>query len=247
MSRKEEPWDHPPKLTPADLEDVPRGRAVYCQLAHLPFEPAQPVRPEGVVGREHLKALLKDAGVDLVTIFNKDKAQAFLAVREGHFAVLAFRGTQGDKELRDVDGNFGRVPLPGGPGITVHGGFLQAFTSCREEIEAAVDDTVPATLGLYITGHSLGGALAQLASVALDRANLWGCYTFGSPRVGTSGFASLVKCPNYRIVNNWDLVPGLPLPWRRRYRHAGEARLLVPGTREAVVFDNWNAGFLGQQ
>ena len=83
---------------------------------------------------------------------------------------------------------------------------------------------VAATLGFYITGHSLGGALAQIAAAALDRDNLAACYTFGSPRVGTAGFDEQVKCPHYRVINNWDLIPGLPLAFFRGYRHNGESR-----------------------
>ena len=71
----------------------------------------------------------------------------------------------------------------------------------------------------YITGHSLGGALAQIASAALNRDNLAACYTFGSPPVGTAGLDEQVKCPHYRVINNWDLVPGLPLGFFRGYRH----------------------------
>jgi triacylglycerol lipase len=123
------------------------------------------------------------------------------------------------------------VPLPGVPGVTVHRGFLEAFECCREEIEAAVGAQVPSTLGLYITGHSLGGALAQIASAVLERDNLAACYTFGSPRVGTLGFDRQVKCPHYRIINDWDLVPGVPPPWFRGYCHTGDPRLLTPGTR----------------
>jgi predicted lipase len=56
------------------------------------------------------------------------------------------------------------------------------------------------------------------------------CYTFGSPRVGTGDFDRQVKCPHYRVINNWDLVPSVPLPWFRGYRHTGDPRLLTPGT-----------------
>ena len=142
-------------------------------------------------------------------VFNKDDAQAFLAVRDGHFAVLAFRGTETGQDWR-TNVNFKPVPLPGVPRVKVHRGFLEAFEHCRGEIEAAVDANVPPTLGLYIAGDFLGGALAQIASAVLERGNLAACYTFGSPKVGTVDFDRQVKCPHYRVVNNWDLIPGLP-------------------------------------
>jgi hypothetical protein len=184
---------------------------------------------EKQAGREELEAHLAAGGFRLVSVFNKDDAQAFLAVRDGQFAVLAFRGTISLQDWR-TNLNVRRVPLPGVPGVTVHCGFLEAFECCREEIEAAVNAHVPSTLGLYIAGHSLGGALAQIASAVLERDNLAACYTFGSPRVGTLGFDRQVKCPHYRIINNWDLVPGVPPPWFRGYYHTGDPRLLTPGT-----------------
>jgi triacylglycerol lipase len=125
--------------------------------------------------------------------------------------------------------------------VTVHCGFLEVFECCRKEIETAVGDNVPSTLGLYITGHSMGGALAQIASAVLERDNLAACYTFGSPRVGTGDFDRLVKCPHYRVTNNWDLVPGVPLPWFRGYRHTGDPRLLTPSTGEALRRDRYTS------
>ena len=173
----------------------------------------------------------------MVKVFNKD--QAFLAVREGYFAVLTFRGTEG-KELLDTDLNLRLVPLPGISGVMVHCGFLEVFSRCKTEIEAAVDESVPSTLRLYITGHSLGGALAQIAAAALNRDNLAACYTFGSPRVGTAGFDEQVKCPHYRVINNWDLVPGF---FFRSYRHNGDPRLLTPKRSFALRRDRY-ASFL---
>jgi triacylglycerol lipase len=194
----------------------------------------------GETGRNELKRRLEAGSFRLVQVFNKD--QAFLAVREGHFAVLAFRGTEG-KELLDTDLNLRLVPLPGISGVMVHCGFLEVFSRRKTEIEAAVNESVPSTLGLYITGHSLGGALAQIAAAALNRDNLAACYTFGSPRVGTAGFDEQVKCPHYRVINNWDLVPGLPLALFRGYRHNGDPRLLTPKTSFALRRDRY-ADFL---
>uniref|UniRef100_A0A915E9G2 Fungal lipase-like domain-containing protein n=1 Tax=Ditylenchus dipsaci TaxID=166011 RepID=A0A915E9G2_9BILA len=68
------------------------------------------------------------------------------------------------------------------------------------------------------TGHSLGGALASLASIrtVLDnfrRSDQIKLYTFGQPRVGCSSFAfkhdELVP-HSFRVVNRLDIVPHLP-------------------------------------
>ena len=248
----------PPGLSPTKSEAVPTWRAAYsdrtsalmalfCELARdtfvsnqVPADQAGAPTIAGAAGRSELKRRLEAGSFRLVQIFNKD--QAFLAVREGHFAILAFRGTKG-KELLDTDLNCRLVPLPGVSRVMVHCGFLEAFSRCKSEIEAAVNESVPSTLGLYITGHSLGGALAQIASAALNRDNLAACYTFGSPRVGTAGFDEKIKCPHYRVVNNWDLVPAFPLRFFRGYRHNGDPRLLTPKTSFALRRDRY-ASFL---
>jgi hypothetical protein len=206
--------------------------AVMSELAYLPFEngvtaaPGQP-RPEKKGGRGQLDRRL---GPDfkLVAVFNRDDTQAYLAV-SADFAVLAFRGTSSVKDwITNLHANL--VPLKGAPAdVLVHEGFLKAFTCCRDEIKTAVDRFVPPDLGLYITGHSLGGALAQIASAALERDNLAACYTYGSPRVGTSDFDRQVKCPHYRLINRSDLVPGVPAPRPGGYRHTGDPRLIKKG------------------
>jgi Lipase (class 3) len=244
----------PPALSPTQSEAVPAWRAAYsdrtsalmalfCELAHdtfvadqAPADQACAPTVAGEPGRNELKRRLEAGSFRLVQVFSND--QAFLAVREGHFAVLAFRGTKG-KELLDIDLNFRLVPLPGVAGVMVHCGFLEVFSRCKGEIEAAVNEGVSPTLGLYITGHSLGGALAQIASAALNRDNLAACYTFGSPRVGTAGFDEQVKCPHYRVINNWDLVPALPVASFRGYSHNGDPRLLTPKRLVALRRDRY--------
>jgi triacylglycerol lipase len=244
-----QPW--PPDLSPTQSEAIPTWRAAYsdrtsalmalfCELAHHTFV-ADQAPADQEAGRKELARRLQAGSFRLIRVFNKD--QAFLAVREGHFAVLAFRGTEG-RELLDIDLKLRLVPLSGVSGVRVHCGFLEAFSSCKSEIEAAVNESVPSNLRFYITGHSLGGALAQIASAALNRNNLAACYTFGSPRVGTAGFDEQVKCPHYRVINNWDLVPGVPLTWFRGYdRNNGDPRLLMPKRSVALRRDRY-ASFL---
>jgi len=66
-----------------------------------------------------------------------------------------------------------------------------------------------------ITGHSLGGSLAILAST--DLAKLHGkidqVYTFGQPRVGNPAFAAYYQSfiPNtFRLIDYADIVPHIP-------------------------------------
>jgi hypothetical protein len=74
---------------------------------------------------------------------------------------------------------------------------------------------------LWVAGHSLGGALANLfcAQMANDYPGseeaIGGVYTFGQPRVGDLQFAQFVNEKMgqrfFRFVNGNDLIPRLPL------------------------------------
>ncbi|HET6374623.1 MAG TPA: lipase family protein [Methylocella sp.] len=148
--------------------------------------------------------------------------------------VLSFRGT---KSVKNWATNFhvGLARPEGTPEeLRVHEGFYRAFKMLADgeaglsrklgEIKREAGSTVP----VYITGHSLGGALAQIASAVLGDDQVAACYTFGSPRVGNSHFDLWVKVPSYRIVNHADIVPQVPLrlPPFFPYRHSGDPRYL---------------------
>ncbi len=63
---------------------------------------------------------------------------------------------------------------------------------------------------VYITSHSLGGALAILVTRLLVSSSQGACYTFGGPRVGTSQVDDEIKTPIYRVVNSADAVSRVP-------------------------------------
>nr|WP_231372065.1 MULTISPECIES: lipase family protein [unclassified Thioalkalivibrio] len=100
--------------------------------------------------------------------------------------------------------------------------------------EADYQDIIAREVGeqdrLVVTGHSLGGALAQLAAFYLHRdlfgdgGQLAAVYTFGSPRVfGAEQARHLERAspyPHFRIVNGADLVPRVP-PVVIGFRHTG--------------------------
>ncbi|KAF0712257.1 hypothetical protein AaE_012075 [Aphanomyces astaci] len=106
----------------------------------------------------------------------------------------------------------------------VHRGFLTAYASVREKCHAALHELLrrytahgidPESVQIYCTGHSLGGALATLASIDLklsfNRDVI--LYNYGSPRVGTHSFSRFFnsKMPlAFRLVNEGDIICGLP-------------------------------------
>lgn len=129
------------------------------------------------------------------------------------FAVLAFRGTQEAIDfIQDARALQGSAKGIDGQ---IHAGFRSAIDFVWEPVEKALSRKLP----LFVTGHSLGGAVATLASCRLaNYGNLVACYTIGSPRVGDAvfreafdGFCTTYKWRNYRIVNRVDVVPEVPL------------------------------------
>lgn len=174
--------------------------------------------PSADAGR--LIADLARAGFKLAGLFNdlETDTQAFLAVSAGtelnvrppfgdrEVAVLSFRGTENVNDwITNFKGIQKRVR-----GVPVHVGFQMGFDAVKGSIKAKVDPLVDKGRTLYLTGHSLGGALALIAVREIAPKSHGSCYTFGSPRVGRFGFARYIKTPLYRVVNSNDLVPRVP-------------------------------------
>lgn len=113
----------------------------------------------------------------------------------------------------------------------VHPGFQTSYLSLQSQVQAAWDELSkdPEFLDykVLVTGHSLGGSIATLAAWDLsfqmpaERLHL---YTFGAPRVATSGFAQALDeriTNSYRFVNNADAIPHA-CPTLLDYIHHGQ-------------------------
>jgi triacylglycerol lipase len=184
------------------------------------------------------RALMQDRGltnfiwIDLSGVFNDLHA---FAASNNEFAVLAFRGTASVHDwMTDLYATPTRFSwlFQGGPEVgEIHAGFGHALSDgwgkvvdavrTVAPIPAAMDTTsVDAQRTLWITGHSLGGALASLAgagfSLLPDKVirPVSGIYTFGQPRIGLHNFCDnygrLLTPKTFRLVNNKDLVPRVP-------------------------------------
>jgi triacylglycerol lipase len=134
-------------------------------------------------------------------------------------AVLAFRGTADfPDDIADIRFSQVTYPYDSNAGMT-HIGFTQVYDSCRAAVIATVT-ALPAGITLYITGHSLGGAVATLAALDVAVNTPFKqpiIYTIASPRAGDPNFANRVdstlltgSISRWRVVNMFDLVPLLP-------------------------------------
>jgi hypothetical protein len=134
--------------------------------------------------------------------------------RRPRFAVLVFRGTTG---LRNWFLDLDVRPAQLAPRTVAHRGFVEALHHVWPALQPQLDHLAEP---LFMTGHSMGGALAQLAAwYHPPRA----VYSFGAPRVGDAGFAArMASVPIYRLVNGRDVVADLPPSTRRlAFRAAG--------------------------
>ena len=112
---------------------------------------------------------------------------------------------------------------------TVHEGFQKVYEVVRESALGGLAQVLSAGEPVWVTGHSLGAALAVLfaAEASSQTQNLRVC-TFAGPRVGFQNFVEAYnRCvpDTTRVVNLWDRVPDLPLtlPPLFPYEHVGEA------------------------
>jgi len=162
-----------------------------------------------------------------------------LQSRSGRVVILSYRGTEpgnignwlGDAEIGSDSMIFGREQLQ------VHSGFYRSVRATRlqvlDELQAAaegkslLDHQTRAEHpmeALYVTGHSLGGAMAVLFALSIldekhrsivDR--LRAIYTFGQPLVAADPLpraAELIARRLFRHINAADIVPVLPaIPW----------------------------------
>ena len=210
----------PPLLRAAYSDRMAWVCASMSQLAYDRFE-----LDDDEIDRQ-FEAKLESGGFKLVDTFNSDQTgtQAFLT-SNGDFAVLAFRGTE--RNWRDVQTDIlaRRAKTSSG---RIHAGFRQAYESVRPQIERSLKKVEG--LPLYITGHSLGGALATVATQNLEsnpkfEFRIAACYTFGSPRVGNAEYDPNIKSSFFRIVNTTDIVTVIPL-LVMGFVHVGDIRFL---------------------
>ncbi len=201
------------------LGDVRNGRtlALASDLAYLPAD-------------KGLKEFRSKLGLE-GQLISVDNTQAYVAGNGDHL-VVAFRGTESpttfeglkDWLLTDAvnllilpQGRLGTDFAAAGVGARFHQGFVDAIAEIWNPLLTAVEaEQKRAERPLWITGHSLGGALALLSGWLFQRRfiSVHQIYTFGAPMVGnaeaTKAFDRELPQKIYRFVNSADPVPKLP-------------------------------------
>lgn len=120
--------------------------------------------------------------------------------------------------------------------VNLHKGFVKALGNEKDEnslwgqIVKHLDNNKP----LWLTGHSLGGAMANIAAMQMPQ-NVAGLYTYGAPCVGDEKAKqwqqTQLKDKFYRYVNGTDIVCNIMTTTKFRrhfdyYNHAGELKTI---------------------
>ncbi len=170
--------------------------------------------PKGYQPVSTFKAHALNADTFNTDAFNQ-KAWFGYIIESPYSIIVVFRGTRSISDwLNNLDFPQTNYHFVTGNAKT-HTGFTEIYSSCRDRIIDALQWLSPRKQ-LFITGHSLGGALATLNALdvaANTRFKHPTMINFGSPRVGNTIFAEEYNARvknSIRIVNVRDIVPHLP-------------------------------------
>jgi triacylglycerol lipase len=197
--------------------DTARAMAWAAQLA---YETNDPGKIERILAAWGWTSRGIHAG-RISSVLPLTSAKGFIAARNG-VSILTFSGTE-PTALADWIVDFSIHQNACG----IHEGFKAGVSAVWSQISGTLGaGGSAATDRLFITGHSLGGALAAVAALRLVRDNvvaldrILGVYTFGMPRVGNDLFAQDYRTVpgrnladrTYRFIDGVDIVPQVPPP-----------------------------------
>ncbi len=211
------------------------------------------------------KIKFKTLGYTIVEFFDIDNAQAYLLKGNDGIHVLSFRGTE-ISEPSDI-----LADLKAGKNIEACGGKIHVgFKGEINKLWPAIEKATASIDCLYITGHSLGAAMATIASSRMQ-SKVLALVTFGSPRVGNQEFVNSLKVVHYRVQNNCDDVTKVPFrlvgfrhhgthmymnyygafrnltPWQRvKDMVRSRARAYVKGQKFLGVYDHMMANYIAK-
>ena len=137
---------------------------------------------------------------------------AFEVIQDNGISIIVIRGTANEANvLSDIDV---RLVSDTRTGIRLHKGFRDASLGVMEIIDR--DHTVEHTV--HVTGHSLGGAVAQIIGMWLHkRGKNVQIFSYGSPKVSNQVLSG-GQPTHWRVVRRSDPIPFTP-PWP--YSHTG--------------------------
>jgi hypothetical protein len=158
----------------------------------------------------------QDTATGLAKIMVLEECDWGVVARKDDVSVIAIRGTETQHQWLE---DFRAIAAPvAHDSWWIHQGFDDVWRSISASLQAAWNTASLANAKVYITGHSLGAAVALIMGVQHPEAFTW---TFAGPSV-FSPIHGLPPATNIiRVVNPDDLVPKVPVP--PLYAHLGPA------------------------
>ena len=155
-----------------------------------------------------------DWGFKIVSPVKKKKQYAYVLSND-KIVVVVFRGTDDWEDLKKDVWAFSEPWNQG----HIHAGFLSALNDLIVALDSKIQEHGAKNKHLWITGHSLGGAMAIAFAhdcIANHKLRPSGVVTFGQPRCFDRKLGENVAKELHekyvRFVNEHDLVPWLPPP-----------------------------------
>ncbi len=137
--------------------------------------------------------------------------------------IISYRGSE--KKVKDWLRNFDIESIATEGYGKVHKGFYEAYHETKNQLRNALEQAKQdnPSKGIWITGHSLGGAIATIAAAELfSTEKIHGVYTYGQPKLGRSALQNLIEdeLPDkfFRFVCGKDIVTKIP----PNFKHVGE-------------------------
>jgi len=154
---------------------------------------------------EYCKAIYDAGGEQKVEV-------AFEVKQDNGISIIVIRGTANDANvLSDIDV---RLVDDARTGIKLHKGFRDVAVTIMQ----ILDNTHTIEHTVHVTGHSLGGAVAQIIGMWLHkRGKNVQIFSYGSPKVSNQ-VLSEGQPTHWRVVRRSDPIPFTP-PWP--YSHTG--------------------------
>lgn len=187
-----------------------------------------------------------------------DNTQAYVG-ENAESIVVAFRGSEKPTSLDGFkdwlltnarnflvlpEGRIGTDFAAAGVGARFHRGFMEALDEIWTPMHAAVDEAMRRKeRPLWVTGHSLGGAIALLAAWRLHQKFIavHRICTFGAPMIGNNAAAEAYhrEFPDkiIRYVDHGDMVPKLPTMSLLSNQYDHVQREIVVGQEDDLTAD----------
>lgn len=195
---------------------------------------------------DRFKAMFRPLGIinfDFISIRSKTADTQALVLSNNRTVWVIFRGSENsDSDVNEgaikayydwilTDFNIFKVRVPGeAKNVRVHRGFWNALAVAYPPLKRQITSHLKGGRKIWVTGFSLGGALATVGSYRLigEGFPVKGTVAFGCPRTGNRAFIRKLNrmLPLYqRWIYDRDLVTMMP-PFILGFRHAGKNQLI---------------------